>query len=92
MELLFTYGTLMKGQKAHNSYPDTDEGYLLPPVGCHITLLFPSPLILYTRLHHITYPSHLSWSSGNPPGLSENTNRAVDPPTYKTTSSNTSTL
>ena len=22
MELLFTYGTLMKGQKAHNSYPD----------------------------------------------------------------------
>ena len=22
MELFFTYGTLMKGQKAHNSYPD----------------------------------------------------------------------
>ena len=37
MELLFTYGTLMKGQKAHNSYPDMSyiRDAVLPDYGLY---------------------------------------------------------
>ena len=37
MELLFTYGTLMKGQKAHNSYPDMSyiSDAILPDYGLY---------------------------------------------------------
>lgn len=37
MELLFTYGTLMKGQKAHNSYPDMSyiSDAVLPDYGLY---------------------------------------------------------
>ena len=37
MELLFTYGTLMKGQKAHNSYPDMQyiSDAVLPDYGLY---------------------------------------------------------
>ena len=37
MELFFTYGTLMKGQKAHNSYPDMSyiSDAVLPDYGLY---------------------------------------------------------
>ena len=37
MELLFTYGTLMKGQKSHNSYPDMSyiSDAVLPDYGLY---------------------------------------------------------
>ena len=37
MELLFTYGTLMKGEKTHNSYPDMSyiSDAILPDYGLY---------------------------------------------------------